>query len=118
MQGNRELRFACIGGVVEGLAGTGAFAGMENDSMLDAVREAGEASLAIDVGVNLQVQLADAPCAVGDVNTDHRVVDGSSGLIGDGKVRRARADTGDEARLLTFGRFQSDKPRGFVRVAP
>src|SRR5580658_2856767 len=71
----------------------GAFAGMENDSMLDAVREAGEASLAIDVGVNLQVQLADAPCAVGDVNTDHRVVDGSSGLIGDGKVRRARADT-------------------------
>ena len=59
-QGNCELGLAGFGGVVEGVAGAVAFGGIEEESVLDAVRKAGEAGLAVDVGADFEVEFMGA----------------------------------------------------------
>jgi hypothetical protein len=55
-----ELGLAGFGGVVEGVAGALAFGGIEEESALDTVGEAGEAGFAVDVGADFEVELVGA----------------------------------------------------------
>jgi hypothetical protein len=93
-----ELGFAGVGGIVEGFADAVAFRGVEEDAVLDAAGKSGEAGLAVDVGVDLEIEFANAPCAVGDVNFDGGVVDGSASAIGDEEVGSAGADAAVKRR--------------------
>jgi hypothetical protein len=87
-----ELGFAGVGGIVEGFAGAIAFGGLKEEAMLDVVGKSCEAGFAVDVGVDLEIEFANAPCAVGDVNFDGGVVDGGAGAIGDDEIGGAGAD--------------------------
>ena len=58
-QGQGELRLAGFGGIVEGVAGAVAFGCFEEESVLEAVGEAGETGLSVDVGADLKIEFAD-----------------------------------------------------------
>ncbi len=91
-QGHCELGLAGFGGVVEGVAGAVAFGGVEEESALDAVRQAGEAGFAVDVGADFEVEFVGAHEPVGDVDFDFGQVDGLVGGVSDGEVGGAGAE--------------------------
>ena len=88
-----ELRFACVGWVVEGFGGAVAFGGFEVKTVLHALGEAGEAGFAVGVGADFQVELAGVHESVGDVDLDFGGVDGGAGSVGDGEVGGTGADS-------------------------
>jgi len=92
-QGDRELGLAGLGGIIEGIAGAVTFAGIEEESFFDAVRQAGETGLAIDVGADLEIQLAGVHESIGDVDFDLSEVDRFAVGVGDGEIGGAGAET-------------------------
>jgi hypothetical protein len=98
LQSDGELRFAGVGGVVEGFTRAVAFGGVEIEAMLDAVGESGETRLAVDVGAEFEVELAGVHESVSDVDFDLCGVNRSAGWVGDGEVGGAGADAAVEKR--------------------
>jgi hypothetical protein len=98
LQRDGELRFAGVGGIVEGFAGAVAFGGMEDKTVLEAVGEAGETSLAIDVGAEFQVEFSGVHESVGDVDFDLGGVDRRSCRVGHSEIGGAGADASVEDR--------------------
>jgi hypothetical protein len=96
LQGDGELPFAGVGGIVEGIAGAVAFGGMEVEAMLEAVGKAGETGFAIDVGAEFEVELAGAHESVGDVDFDLCRIDRGAGGVGDGEISGAGANAAVE----------------------
>jgi len=76
--------------------------------LVGAVGQALEASFAVRVGADLEIELVEAHESVGDVDLDIGGIDGRSGRIGDGEFRRARAD----APVDDGNGFRVDGPRG------
>lgn len=100
-------------GIVEGFCGAVGFAGFEVKAALDAVRESGEARLAVDVGADLEIELANAGEPVGDVDFDSRRIDGFAGVVGDGEVGGAGAqatiDRGDGMGIGSLGEGRGEQ---------
>ena len=92
-QDDGELVFAGGGGVVEGIAGTVALAGFEEESALDPFGKANESGFAFGVGADFQVKFAGVHESVGDVDFDFGGVDRRTGSVGDDEVNRAGADS-------------------------
>jgi hypothetical protein len=92
LEGYGELGLAGFLGIVEGFGGAIGFAGFEVEAALEAVGESGEAGLAIDVGADLEIELADAGESVGDVDFNGRGIYGLTGVVGDGEVGGAGAE--------------------------
>src|SRR5215469_12329061 len=90
--GDGELGFAGIGGIVECVAGAVAFRGLEEQSVLEVIGEAGEARLAVDVGPDFEVELVSIEESVGNADVNLGVVDRLVVSIGDGEIRGARAE--------------------------
>jgi len=86
------LIFAGDGGIVEGFGGAVTFGSFEEQAMFDAVGDTSEASFAVSVGADFEVELAQVHESVGDVHFDFGGVDGSPGGVGDREVRRAGSD--------------------------
>ena len=93
-----ELVFAGGGGVVEGVAGTVALGGFEEESALDAIGEAGESGFTVVVGADFQIEFAGVHESIGDVDFDLGGVDGGGRGVGDGEVYRAGADAAVDDR--------------------
>jgi hypothetical protein len=98
LEGDGELGLAGFLGIVEGFSGAVGFRGFEVKAVLEAVGEPGEAGLAIDVGPDLQIELADAGESVGDVDLDRGGIDGFAGVIRDGEVGGAGAEAAIDRR--------------------
>jgi len=91
---HRELGLTGFGRVIECIAGAVGFGGFEEESALEATGKSGEASLAVDVGADLQVEFVGAGEPVGDADFDFGRIDGLVVGVGDGEVGRAGADGG------------------------
>jgi hypothetical protein len=108
LQGDGELPFAGVGGIVEGIAGAVAFGGMEVEAVLKTVGKAGETGFAIDVGAEFEVELAGAHESVGDVDFDLGRIHGGTSRVGDGEIGGAGADAavedGDSLGIGLLGR--------------
>src|SRR6202034_1744728 len=87
-----ELGFAGFGGIVEEGGFAVAFGGAEEESSFGSIGQAGEASFAIGVGADFQVELMQARESISDVDTDVGGVDGRGGGVGGDEIRGARAD--------------------------
>ena len=98
-----ELSLAGVGRIVESTAGAVCLGGFEKETALNAVREAGEAGLAVDIGADFEVELAGAGESVGDMNLDSGSIERCAGCIGDDEISRAGADAavndGDGLRI-------------------
>ena len=86
-----ELRFAGIGGIVEGFGGAIALCCVEVETVFDAIGKSGDAGFAVGVGADFEIELAHVHESVGDVDADFGVVDGRVVGIGDGEVGGAWA---------------------------
>jgi hypothetical protein len=103
-----ELGLACFLRIVESLSISVGLAGFKVKAMLEAVWESGEASLAIDVGANLKIELVEAAESVGDVHFDGRGIDRLAGIICNGEVGGAgpqtAVDRGDRVGIGSLGK--------------
>lgn len=88
------MRFASIGGIVEGSCFALAFRGREEQSLLRMFGQADEAGFAVGIGSDLQVELVKAAEAVSDVHADVGGVDGFAGGVVDYEIRGAGAKSG------------------------
>jgi hypothetical protein len=93
-QRDGELGFARLFGIVEGVAGAVAFGGLEEESLFDAVWQAGKARFAIDIGPDFEIELVEAAESIGDVNFHFGGIDGLVIGAGDGEVGGAGAQSG------------------------
>jgi hypothetical protein len=89
-----ELGFTRLGRIIEGGAGTIALGGAEKEALLGIFGQSDEASFAVGVGSDLEVELVEVHPSVGDVDADLGGVDGLGILAGDGEVGGARAESG------------------------
>jgi len=96
LQRDGELRFAGVGGIVEGIAGAVTFGGMEVEAMLEAVGKAGKTGFAVDVGAEFEVELAGTNESVGDVDFDLGGIYGGASGVGNGEISGAGADAAVE----------------------
>lgn len=98
-QDNCELRFACVGRIVEGGAFAVALGGAKEQALLGMLRQADETGLAGGVGADLEIEFVEAAEAVGDVHADIGGVDGFAQNIIDSEIggagAEARVDGGD-----------------------
>lgn len=86
------MGLAGVGWIVEGFGGPVAFGGFEEESVLAVVGETREASFAVGVGADLEVEFADAGEAVSDVNLNGGGVDRLARGVSDGEVGGAGAE--------------------------
>lgn len=93
-KGYGELGLAAFGGIKEGVAGALAFGGFEEESLFDAVGEAGEAGFAVDICADFEIEFARAGESVGYVDFDSGGVDGLVIGVGDGEIGGALSDGG------------------------
>ena len=117
-QDDCELGFAGFGGVVEGVAGAVALGGFEEESVLEAVGEAGEASFAVDVGAEFEVEAVGVHESVGDADCNFGGVDGLAGVVVDGEVGSAGAegsvDRWNRVRIGRLGQDRRDQDAGLM----
>lgn len=92
LEGDGELGFAGLLGIVDDFTFAAAFGGVETEGALEAVGESGEAGLAVGVGADLEIEFVEAAESVGDVDVDLGVVDRSAGGVSDDEVCRAGSD--------------------------
>ena len=88
------MGFTRLGRIIEGGAGTIALGGAEKEALLGIFGQSDEASFAVGVGSDLEVELVEVHPSVGDVDADLGGVDGLGILAGDGEVGGARAESG------------------------
>ena len=98
LNGDSELRFARVIGIVESFAGAVALGGAEVEAVLGAVGQADEARLAIDVGALFEVELVKGAESISDVDFDLGSVNGGAGGIGDGEIGGAGSDAAVDGR--------------------
>jgi len=97
------LGLARLAHILKRIAGPVTFRGVKEESVLDVVGKTGEAALAVDIGAYFEVEFADRPEPVGDVNFDlggiNRLVIGvSNGEVG-GTSADAGIDRWDRVRI-------------------
>lgn len=93
-EGDGELSLAGFVHIVEGVAGAFAFRSLEEESVLETVREGGETSFTIDIGADFEVEFTGAGESIGNVNFDFGGVDGLVIGVGDSEIGGALSDAG------------------------
>jgi hypothetical protein len=91
-QNDSELSFAGLARIVEGRAFAIAFLGEEKEALLAAIGKADEASFAIGVGSNLQVEFVEIHETVSDAELDSSGVDRLAVRVGNGEIGGAGAE--------------------------
>lgn len=97
-QGDGELVLAGRGRVVEGFGRAVSLGGFEEKAALDAIRKSREASFAIGVGADFEVELARVHESVGDVDFDLGGINRGASFVVDREVDGAGADVAIDDR--------------------
>lgn len=92
--GDSELGVAGFRWVIEGIAAAVRVGGFEKESALEAVGQAGNARLAIDVGAHFEVKLVGAGESVRDADLDFRCIHRLAVGARDGEVGRTGSEFG------------------------
>jgi hypothetical protein len=90
-QRDSELGFASFRNVIKSVAGAVAFGSFEEEPLLEAVREINEASFAVHIRPDFEIELMEAAESVGDMDLDFSGVDGLVIGVGDGEIGGAEA---------------------------
>ena len=108
MEGDGELGFAGLGGIVESRAFAAAFGGAEKESLPGSVGQAREAGFAVGIGADLEIELVEVHESVGDVDLNGGGIDWLGSIVGDGEIGRAGADAAiDDGDGFRIGRRRS-----------
>lgn len=90
-QRDSELGFAGFRNVIKSVAGAVAFGSFEEEPLLEAVREISEASFAVHIRPDFEIEFMEAAESVGDMDPDFSGVDGLVVGVGDGEIGGAGA---------------------------
>lgn len=96
--GDGELCLAGVGGIVEGVASAVGIGSFEKESVFQAVGQAGEAGLAVDVGADFKIELVGVEESIGDPDVDLGVIDRLVVDVGDSEIGRAGPKTAVDDR--------------------
>jgi len=106
-EGDGELGLAGFVHVIKGAAGAFTFRSFEEESVLEAVREGGETSFAIDIGTDFEIEFTGPGESIRNMDFYFGGVDGLVISVGDGEIGRALSnasvDHGDGVRIGFLG---------------
>ena len=80
------MRFTSVGGIVESGTFAVALGGAKEQAVLGPFGKADEAGLAVSVGPNFQIELAEVHESVGDVDLNVGGIEGRTGIVGDSEI--------------------------------
>jgi hypothetical protein len=93
-EGDGELGLAGFVHVIKGAAGAFTFRSFEEESVLEAVREGGETSFAIDIGADFEIEFTGTGESIGNMDFYFGSVDGPVISVGNGEIGSALSNAG------------------------